>query len=53
MTLNQLTDAQLVDQINVLGEEILASDSDECGFDTICMAYDAVQEELEARGLWA
>lgn len=52
MELAQLTDAQLIDRINYLGEEILAtSDQDEL-FTITCDRYDAVKEELDSRGLW-
>ena len=52
MNLNQLTDTQLIHQINVLGEEILAMGEEHPGFDRVCDAYDAAREELDSRGLW-
>ena len=53
MNLNQLTDAQLINQINTLGEEILATHREEQPFfERLCDAYDAVAEELNSRGLW-
>ena len=52
MELNQLTDAQLIDRINYLGEEILATSESDQHFDLTCDRYDAVKEELDSRGLW-
>ena len=53
MQLTQLTDAQLIDQINVLGEQILGtSSSEQPEFDRLSLAYDTVQAELDSRGLW-
>ena len=52
MELNQLTDAQLIDRINYLGEEILALSQDDQAFSITCARYDAVKEELDNRGLW-
>ena len=52
MELTQLTDAQLIDRINYLGEEILATSTDDDHFDTTCDRYDAVKAELDNRGLW-
>ena len=52
MELNQLTDAQLIDRINYLGEEILATSDQDNFFTITCDRYDAVKEELDARGLW-
>ena len=52
MQLKQFTDAQLVSQINYLGEEILRTSQDEPGFDRLSEAYDRVVFELNARGLW-
>lgn len=53
MNLNQLTDAQLIQSINALGAEILATSADEQpGFERLCDAYDVAQAELESRGLW-
>ena len=52
MNLNQLTDTQLIQKINVLGEEILATGDDHPAFDEICDQYDAAREELDSRGLW-
>ena len=52
MLLTQNTDQQLIERLDFLAEEILAtSDSDEY-FQYCCDKYDAVQEELESRGLW-
>ena len=52
MELNQLTDAQLIDRINYLGEEILATSDQDEHFTITCDRYDAVREELDNRGLW-
>jgi len=53
MQLTQLTDAQLIDQINSLGEQILGTHREEQPFfDRLCAAYDAVVYELDHRGLW-
>ena len=53
MNLNQLTDAQLVQQIDTLGEQILGTYREEQPFfERLCQAYDAVQAELDNRGLW-
>ena len=52
MQLSQLTDEQLINQINVLGEEILATESSHPAFDRICTAYDLVRDELDDRGCW-
>ncbi len=51
---NELTDAQLIQQINVLGEEILATSEteDDQAFDSLCDRYDDCRDELESRGLW-
>ncbi len=53
---NELTDAQLIQQINVLGEEILATsndnDEDDQHFDSLCDRYDECRDELDHRGLW-
>ena len=53
MQLTQLTDTQLIDSINSLGEEILATSREELpAFESLCLAYDMAQAELESRGLW-
>ena len=52
MNLQQLTDAQLVDRINYLGEEILSTSQDDEDFEITAARYDAVKEELDSRGLW-
>ena len=52
MNLNQLTDTQLIQKINALGEEILAMSEEHPAFDDICDQYDAAREELDSRGLW-
>ena len=52
MLLTQHTDQQLIDRLDFYAEEILAtSDSDEY-FNYLCTKYDAIQDELESRGLW-
>ncbi len=52
MELNQLTDTQLIDRINYLGEEILATSEYDHYYEITCARYDAVKEELDSRGLW-
>ena len=53
MNLNQLTDAQLITQIDTLGAAILDTSQDEQpAFERLCAAFDAVQSELASRGLW-
>ena len=53
MNISQLTDSQLIQQINTLGEEILGTFREEQpSFDRLCLAYDQVQAELDSRGLW-
>ena len=52
MELTQLTDAQLIDRINYLGEEILATSEHDHAFTITCDRYDAVRAELDSRGLW-
>ena len=53
MNLNQQTDQQLIDQINFLGEEILATYREEQPhFEQLCDKYDAVAYELQQRGMW-
>ena len=52
MYLNQMTDAQLIERINGLGEDILASTSGDYEFDGLCSQYDSVVDELQTRGLW-
>ena len=53
MNLNQKTDAQLIQQINELGEQILATyREEEPFFEQLCDEYDAVVFELNERGLW-
>lgn len=52
MELTQLTDAQLIDRINYLGEEILATSDQDHHFSITAARYDAVRDELDSRGLW-
>ena len=53
MKLNQYTDQQLIDQINFLGEEILATHREEQPFfEKLCDKYDAIAYELQSRGMW-
>ena len=52
MNLQQLTDAQLIDRINYLGEEILATSDQDHYYEITCARFDAVKEELDARGAW-
>ena len=53
MQLTQFTDAQLIQQINLLGEQILGTQREEQPFfERLCDAYDLCQEELASRGLW-
>ena len=52
MLLQQHTDAQLIDRLNFYGEEILATSDSDQYYEYLCTKYDAVQAELEERGLW-
>ena len=52
MELTQLTDAQLIDRINYLGEEILATSDQDHAYEITCARFDAVRDELDARGAW-
>lgn len=52
MQLTQFTDTQLIAQIDYLGREILATSSDDVGFERLSEAYDRVISELQSRGLW-
>ena len=52
MLLSQNTDQQLIDRLNFLAEEILATSDQDEYFQYVCTKYDAVQEELDSRGLW-
>ena len=52
MNLQQLTDAQLIDRINYLGEEILNTSQEDKDFEITAARYDAVKDELDSRGLW-
>ena len=52
MLLSQNTDQQLIDRLNFLAEEILATSDQDEYFAYCCTKYDAVQEELDSRGLW-
>ena len=53
MNLNQMTDTQLINQINELGEQILATHREEQPFfERLCDEYDAIASELNDRGLW-
>lgn len=52
MNLQQSTDRQLIDRLNSYGEEILSTSTNDHCFKLLCSKYDAVQEELEARGIW-
>ena len=52
MYLSQMTDAQLIERINGLGEDILASTAEDHEFDGLCAQYDSVVDELQSRGLW-
>tara|TARA_B100001173_G_scaffold26939_1_gene21213 strand:- start:26944 stop:27105 length:162 start_codon:yes stop_codon:yes gene_type:complete len=52
MYLVQMTDHQLVERINDLGEDILATSEHDFYFDNICAQYDAVVEVLKDRGRW-
>ena len=47
-----MTDAQLIERINSLGEEILATSDQEFIYDNLCAQYDAVVDVLQARGMW-
>ncbi len=52
MYLNQLTDAQLIERVTDLGNDILATSVHDFIFDNICAQYDAIVDELESRGKW-
>ena len=42
----------LVQAVDSLGEELMATDSSEHYFDNLCLAFDTIVAELTARGLW-
>ena len=42
----------LVQAVDSLGEELMATDSSEYYFDNLCLAFDTIVAELTARGLW-
>ena len=52
MNLNQHTDEQLINRLNLYGEEILATSESDEFFEYLCSKYDAIREELDSRGLW-
>ena len=52
MNLSQHTDEQLIKRLDLYGLEILETSDCDVLFDHLCERYDAVKEELEARGLW-
>ena len=52
MYLNQMTDAQLIERINGLGQDILESSAEDHIFEGLCAQYDSVVDELQTRGLW-
>ncbi|UAW01054.1 hypothetical protein STIP28_12 [Synechococcus T7-like virus S-TIP28] len=52
MELTQLTDQQLIDRVNYLGEEILDTSQDDETFHILAARHDAVVEELTRRGMW-
>ena len=52
MYLVQMTDAQLIERINGLGEDILASSEHDHYYDGLCAQYDAIVEVLQERGIW-
>ena len=52
MLLSQNTDQQLIDRLEFLAEEILATSDQDEYFTYCCAKYDAVQEELDSRGMW-
>ena len=52
MELTQLTDEQLIARINYLGEEILATSDQDHYYEITCARFDAVRDELDARGAW-
>jgi hypothetical protein len=52
MLLQQHTDTQLIERLEFYAEEILATGESDQYFEYVCTKYDAIQEELEARGLW-
>lgn len=52
MYLVQMTDAQLIERINSLGEDILATSEHDHYYDNLCAQYDAIVEVLQDRGIW-
>ena len=52
MYLVQMTDAQLIERINSLGEDILATSEHDHYYDGLCAQYDAIVEVLQERGIW-
>jgi hypothetical protein len=47
-----MTDAQLIERINSLGEDILATSEHDRYYDNLCAQYDAIVEVLQDRGIW-
>ena len=52
MNLTQHTDQQLIDRLNFYGEEILATSDSDHFYSYLCSKFDAIQAELDSRGLW-
>ena len=61
MTANQLSATEfctslssdvLIDAVDSLGEDLLATGSEVHYYDNICLAFDTIVAELTARGLW-
>ena len=52
MELQQLTDEQLKRRLNYLGHELLDTSQSDHNWQITAARFDAVQEELESRGLW-
>ena len=52
MLFSQTTDQQLINRLEFLVEEILGTSDQSEYFDYCCAKYDAVQKELDSRGMW-
>ena len=46
------TDAELIELVDALGEEILATSSGDHYFERLCIQQDGYIDELIIRGLW-
>lgn len=52
MYLSQMTDAQLIQRINLLGADIMATSDKDYVYDGLVAQFDAIVEQLQDRGLW-